>query len=250
MRQSEHLRWLARFAVCVVVTGAHVGWAEPSRGDLYIEDPYAPHETSGSIARLGTSVGFLYGLPTEILAVGATVAAGHRFNRLTLETEFSFLNLEHYGAVQTALGPGLGNQSLGTGERLGVLARFDVIRLGSHVVGPNSMLAIYVEGGAASAWNHWTHPTMPVDGQYILADTHRIEGQVGFGIALDHRLQEPISFPRRIAWFLGWRLAMTPHQPVAATVCRGISCRAVEMPTDSTMLDRSMLFQSSMAFTF
>jgi hypothetical protein len=47
-------------------------------------------------------------------------------------------------------------------------------------------------------------------------------------------------------------MAMAPHQPMVASVCRGVSCR----PVDTTMMDqdryvdRSLLFQSSLAFTF
>jgi hypothetical protein len=134
---------------------------------------------------------------------------------------------------------------------LGALARVDVVRLGPHVVGPNSMLSLYVEGGAAVAWNHWSRPQANEASRIVPDDTKRVEGELGFGIALDHRLQEPIGFPHRIAWFLGWRVSLSPHEPMTATVCRGVSCRPVSMPDDSTSyVDRSLLFQSSLMFTF
>jgi hypothetical protein len=239
--------------VCLGFTGAHVAWAEPAlpnKADYYVEDPYAPHNTSGSEARLGTVVGFLYGQPQDVLAIGLTAAGGYRFGRLTLESELSYFNLQTRGTVMTPLGPGDGDIHLGSGERLGALARLDVIRLGPHVVGPNSLLSIYIEGGAATAWNHWSKPSSNEAPRIVPDDTKRVEGQVGFGLMLDHRLQEPIGFPHRIAWFLGWRLAMSPHEPMSATICRGVSCRPVTMPEDTSYVDRSMLFQSSLAFTF
>ena len=155
------------------------------------------------------------------------------------------------GTIMTPLGPGSGDISIGNGERLGVIARYDVIRLGPHVVGPNSLLAIYVEGGADTAWNHWTKPGVDDAQRIVPDDTKRVEGQVGIGFMLDHRLQEPIGFPRRIAWFIGWRLAMSPSAPMTESVCRGSSCSvAAPMPDSGSYVDRSLLFQSSLAFTF
>jgi hypothetical protein len=83
-------------------------------------------------------------------------------------------------------------------------------------------------------------------------DTKRVEGQFGFGLMLDHRLQEPIGFPRRIGWFLGWRMTMTPHQDTPMSVCRGVSCARIEMPVSSAdkYVDSSMLFQSSLSVTW
>src|SRR5439155_23447142 len=131
----------------------------------------------------------------------------------------------------------------GDGERLGVVGRFDVIRLGPHWVGPNSMLAIYVEGGADKAWNHWYRPGGSDNAQLermVPNDSSRVEGQVGFGIMLDHRLQEPISFPHRIGWFLGWRMAYAPHPTEAASICRGVTCVAAPAMPEDSYTDRSM----------
>jgi hypothetical protein len=113
------------------------------------------------------------------------------------------------------------------------------------------MLAVYVEGGAGVEWNSWSKSTPDQASRIIPDDTKRTIGQVGFGLALDHRLQEPIGFPHRIAWLLGWRLALSPHEAMTGTECRGVSCRSVTMEDDtSSYVDRSMLFQSSLAFTF
>jgi hypothetical protein len=238
------LAWL-----CLGFTETAVAWADSPHPDFYVEDPYAPHTTSGTTARLGTVVGYLYGEPASILAVGASAAIGHRFGRFALEAEYTLLDFEAESTVMTPIGPGDGDISVGHGHRLGVIARYDVLRLDSHVVGPNSMAAIYVEGGAASAWNHWTRPGATEPGRLVPDDTHRVEGQAGFGIMIDHRLQEPIGFPHRVAWFLGWRVAMSPHQPMSASVCRGV-CRPATMTDDGSLVDRSLLFQSSLSFTF
>ena len=237
--------------VCLGFTVDAVAWADPAQPaaeDLplpkragYVEDPFAPHVTEGSTARLGTAVGFIYGERVDVTAIGATAAYGQRFGRLALEAEFAYLAFQARGADDT---------SLGNGERLGVLARFDVIRIGPHWVGPNSLLAIYVEGGAAQAWNHWYRPSTYDTGRVVPDDSRRVEGQVGFGIELDHRLQEPISFPHRIGWFLGWRLGLTPHDTESASICRGVDCRAADAMPESRFTDRSMLFQSSLSFTW
>ncbi len=232
-------RRVAVVVLCLAFTGSAVAWAEPS---TYIEDPYAHHDTSGTEARVGTTVGFVYGetIP-KVTALGATVAVGQRWNRLAVESEFSYLQLQAYGGSSLRLG---------TGERLGVIGRFDVARLGPHVVGRNSLLALYVEGGAGVAWNSWWKPTFDQPDRVVPADSRRVESQLGFGISLDHRLQEPISFPRRVGWFLGWRMAYAPHEAETASICRGVSCRAMPDPAGGSYTDRSMLFQSSLLFTW
>jgi len=45
-------------------------------------------------------------------------------------------------------------------------------------------------------------------------------------------------------------MAMSPHEDMAASVCRGVACKPVMMPAEDRLLDRSMLFQSSLQFTF
>jgi hypothetical protein len=256
VRNFRRFRVAPLVLVCLGFTGVRVAWADPAQPvpspDLYVEDPYAPHNTTGSEARVGTIVGFLHGEPTQsVLALGVTTAAGYRFGRFTVESELSFFNLQTRGTIMTPLGTGDGDISVGNGERLAALARYDVLRLGPHVVGPNSLLSIYVEGGAAVAWNHWSKPGAFEASRIVPDDTKRVEGQLGFGLALDHRLQEPIGFPHRIAWFIGWRVAMSPHEAMSGTLCRGVSCKVVAMPDDnSSYVDRSLLFQSSLAFTF
>lgn len=230
--------------VCLGITGQRVGWAEPAHVD-WVEDPYAPHVTRGTTARLGTAVGFLYGVPLDVLAIGATAAVGQRFDRLTIESELDYLVLQIKGGE---------NQRVGDAERLGVIARYDVVRIGPRWVGGNSLLALYVEGGAAVAWNHWSPLASNEAMRAVPEDTKRVEGQAGFGLSLDHRLQEPIGFPHRVGWFLGWRIAMAPSGGAATVACRGTTCRTVQaMPDDgpsARFTDRSMLFQSSLAMTW
>ena len=200
----------------------------------------APHRTTGTTARLGTAVGFIYGERFDVLALGGTVAVGHRWGRLALDAEYAYLGFQEKGPS---------NLALGAGQRLGVLGRFDVLRLGPEIVGGNSLLSIYVEGGAAVAWNDWYLPAHDEASRVVPEDSKRVEGQAGFGIEIDHRLQEPIGFPHRIGWFLGWRLALAPHAPEEASICRGVSCRAAPMMPHERFTDRSMLFQSSLSVT-
>jgi hypothetical protein len=226
--------------VCLGITGPRVAWAEPAQVD-WVEDPDAPHVTRGTTARLGTAVGFVYGQPIDVLALGLTAAVGQRYDRLTIEAELDTLKLQQNGGANTRLGDA---------ERLGVVARFDILRLGSRWVGGNSLLSIYVEGGAAVAWNHWYQPGADEPMRDVPADTKRVEGQAGLGISLDHRLQEPIGFPRRIGWFLGWRVALAPRTAETALVCRGATCRTAQTMPEDRLVDRSMLFQSSLAMTW
>jgi hypothetical protein len=236
----SNFRWALLASVCVAITAPARGWAAPAHKD-WVDDPYAPHDTRGSTVRLGTASGFLYGERVNAIAVGATLAVGQRFGRFTLESELAVLALEAPGGVDL---------HLGDAERLGVIARYDVLRIGSTYVGANSMLALYVEAGAAVAWNHWYKPGDREPDRVVPDDTKRPEGQLGFGVALDHRLQQPVGFPRRIGWFLGWRLALAPHASDTATVCRGTTCRAAEPMAEPRFTDRSMLFQSSLAATW
>jgi hypothetical protein len=226
--------------VCLAFTGSHVAWADPARSD-FVEDPYAAHVTKGSTARLGTVVGIVYGDRVDVTALGFAAAVGQRWGRLALESEYTYLAFQERGASSLRLGEG---------HRLGVIGRFDVIRVGSRYVGSNSMLAVYVEGGAAVAWNRWFQPNYDEAMRLVPGDTKRVEGQLGFGIEIEHRLQEPIGFPRRIGWFLGWRLALAPHETGPASICRGESCRPAPMMPEDHYTDRSMLFQSSMMVTW
>ena len=207
MRNFRRFRRIAPALLCLGFTGSGVAWADKARPDEYVEDPYAPHHTTGSVARVGSAVGFLYHEALDATALGLTAAIGYRFGRLAFESEYTYLGFSARGADSTRLG---------VDQRLSVLARFDVIRLGPRVVGQNSLLSLYIEGGAGTAWNHWWLPAFDEASRIVPDDTRRAEGIAGFGIALDHRLQEPIGFPHRVGWFLGWRGAMSPHQPMSA----------------------------------
>ena len=242
----RNLRPVLLAIVCLGITGRAAAWAEPARPPAkadWVDDPYAPHVTSGSTVRLGTAVGFLYGEPVDALAIGATTAVGQRFGRLAIEAEFDLLSLQ---------GPGPANVHLGNHERLGALARFDVVRLGPNYVGGNSLVALYLEGGAAIAWNHWYAPAANEATRVVPADTRRNEAQAGLGVALDHRLQQPIGFPHRIGWFVGWRVAVAPLPDGPDTACRGEVCRTVSPMAEprDRFVTRSMLFQSSFVVTW
>jgi len=243
----RNLRPVVLAILCLGVTG-RPGWADPAQVDPekfdWVDSPYAPHITRGSTVRLGTAVGFLYGEPVDAMVIGASTGVGQRFGRLAIEAELDVLAIKPREPSSTVLG---------NAERLGALARFDVIRIGPRYVGGNSLLAVYVEGGAAVAWNHWSAAATADAARVVPADTKRVEGQAGFGIEIDHRLQEPIGFPHRIGWFLGWRIAGTPAPDAPDNVCRGEICRTIASPpmtTHDRVIARSMLFQSSLSVTW
>jgi hypothetical protein len=243
VKNYRHFLVVVLGVVCLQFTGVRADPAQDStpRPDFYVEDPLAPHHTTGTTARLGTSVGFLYGERLDALALGAVVAGGKRWGRFALEAEYGYYELSEKGPS---------DRVLGDAQRLGVISRLEVVRLGSSIVGGNSMLSLYVEGGVGVAWNDWyTTPTSSGD-RIVPIDTKRVEGQAGFGIMLDHRLQEPIGFPHRIGWFLGWRLAFAPHETEPASICRGVSCRAAPMMAEDRFIDRSMMFGSSLSVTW
>jgi len=229
----------------LVCLGFTVGsaWADsaPLARAEYIDDPYAPHDTSGTTARVGTAVGFVFGERHDVTAVGLAAAGGQRFGRFAIEAEYAYLEFQERGPSSIWLG---------RGQRVGLIGRFDVLRFGPKIIGPNSLLSIYVEGGAGVAWNTWYQPNHDEPSRVVPDDAKRVEGLVGAGLSIDHRLQEPISFPRRIGWFIGWRVALAPHEAEAASICRGTACRPAPMMPEARYTDRSMLFQSSMVFTW
>jgi hypothetical protein len=227
--------------VCLGFTGAGVAWADPSDDPLV---PTAPKSTDGSTARVGTAVGFIYGAPSDVLALGGTAAIGQRFGRFGLEAEYTFLSFQSRGTYVTDLGPVDGNITVGSGQRAAVMARFDAVRFGPRVDKNRSLITLYIEGGAGVAWNHWSRPAYNESSRLVPTDTKRNEGQGGFGIMI---------FPHRVAWFLGWRFALSPHEAMSGSVCRSTdptSCRPVPMMDSGGYVDRSMLFQSSLEFTF
>ncbi|HTR50471.1 MAG TPA: hypothetical protein VMJ10_07155 [Kofleriaceae bacterium] len=199
-----------------------------------------PNADHGSSVRVGTAAGFIYGAPSDVLALGVSAAAGQRFGRLVIEGEYSYLAFRTNGTTLTALGYQNGDIGIGHGQRLDLMARFDLVRFGPTIDKRRSLVTFYVEGGAGTAWNYWDKPSGG-DSRVVPADTKRTEGQGGFGIMI---------FPHRVAWLLGWRFAVAPHEPMLAAECRGVSCSEM-MPTDSGgYVDTSMLFQSSLEFTF
>src|SRR5437762_13284129 len=112
---------------------------EPGTGRLR-RGPMAPHVMHGSTARLGTVVGFVYNeRVSSVTAVGLAAAMGQRWGRFALDAEYMGLQFQERGPSSL---------QLGMGHRLSVIGRFDVIRLGPKIVGGNSLLSVYVEGGA------------------------------------------------------------------------------------------------------
>ncbi len=214
--------------------------AQPRR-DRWVDSPYAAHDTTGANLRMGSAVGRLFHDTRRYTALGVTVAGGPRMGRMTLEGHYTYLDL-------TAPGPS--SQRFGSAHRLGVMGRVDVVRLGSRVVGANSLLALYAEAGLAHQFHQWLRPGAYERPREVAVNASRPGAIVGFGFNLDFRLEQPLGFPNRIGWQLGWQLtASDVHEPDPTLVCRGVSC-LMSTTTRAPTRDTSMLLTSTVAFTW
>jgi hypothetical protein len=245
MRNSRRFRGAVLASMLLGVTGANVVWAD---SDRTVEDvvPSAPKSDNGVTARVGTAAGTVYGAPANVTALGFTAAIGQRFGRLAIEAEYTYLSFQEQATYHTPFGVESGDIGVGDGNRLDLMLRLDLLRFGPHVDrSSRSLFTIYVEGGAGVAVDHWNKPTSDEMNRVVPDDTKRVEGQGGFGLMI---------FPHRVAWMIGWRFAVSPHEDAMGSICRGTSvCRSVEMNDTSgtgSLVDRSMLFQSSLEFTF
>jgi hypothetical protein len=259
MRGSSRL---ALGAVCLSVTVSSVAWADDSqapgvvvvddddpeadipegaRDPRWVDSPYAPHHPGGVTMRGGTEVGYVYGKRLEVLALGGTVAVGHRWDRFTIEAGYTYLGFSELGPSST---------QLGHAHRLGVTARVEPLRLGSSTVGENSMLAVYIEAGVARQKETWYRPAFDQPSRVVPDGGSHSEGSVGFGLLLDHRLERPSKLSR-VGWMLGWRMVAAPNAPEDYVLCRGTSCART---TDPMPMKRSyetaLLFTSSLELTW
>lgn len=210
------------------------------RGESKLSDGDSLYNTWGPTLRVGTVVGTVDAAATSATGLGLTLAAGHRFWRLTVESELTAMRLQESGP--------LSSMQLGRSERLGVIVRYDVVRTGSKLAGPNTMLAFFIEGGASQSWTQWFEPEADELQRIVPADTRRVEGQAGLGLSVDHRFVTSGGGVGHFAWHLGWRFAApSPTEPGYA--CRG-ACRLAAEPMQTENLEGSVLFQSSLAFTW
>jgi len=232
--------------LCLGFTGTATAWADESH-DLWIEDPYQGHDTTGAEVRVGSVVGVLALDGREYTALGAMVAVGHRWDRLALDAEYGYLDV-------TERGPS--NFHYGVAHEIGVDVRYDVLRLGSRVVGPNSMVGIYVEGRIARQ----LRDPDSIPGTSRDSSRTRMPGGTsnqlvgGFGFEFDHRLEQPRGFPNRVGWQLGWRVVGAPRPaPDTYVSCRGSECtseRSTSSPMEMGVDDTSLEVSSSFDFTW
>jgi len=211
--------------------------------DRWVDDPYQAHDTSGPNVRLGSAVGFINHDDQTYTALGGAIAVGPRFGRFTIEAEYVFVELSAPGPATTVYG---------NAHRIGVLGRADLLRLGSHTIGPNSMLAVYDEAGLARQLHHWFKPGTNQTRRTIPVDGGRSTAVVGFGINLDHRLEQPRGFPTRVGWQLGWQLTASDRSPPGPTLeCRGpTECVAGPVVMMPPVRNTSLLVTSTIGFTW
>jgi hypothetical protein len=209
----------------------------------WVDDPYQPHETFGPNLRVGSAVGYLIHDEQQYTMLGAAVAIGPRIGRFALEAGYVFAELSE---------PGPSSLAHGNIHRLSINSRADLIRLGSSSLGPNSMLALYGEVGVARQLHHWYKPGEGTARRIIPEDNGRTVGVLGFGLNLDHRLEQPLGFPSRIGWQLGWQLTASDRQEMGPTVeCKSPgNCIAGPVMQHGRVRDTSLLVTSTIAFTW
>jgi hypothetical protein len=226
--------------------GPAAPYVAPAEAAAYGRPParLMPPPPVGPTARLGTSVGYVYNNPLDVLALGGQVSGGYRFDRVVAEVEYAYYRFQSHGAFPI---------EVGHANRLGVLGRVDVLRSRPGSLGRNSSLAGYAELGAARQANVWDRPKAWEAARDVPANTTHTEGTIGFGLRIDHGTRYPIGFPHRIGWMLGWRLVAAPHDPVAMSLCRGeVACvqKPTPMAPPSTEYGTALLFQSSLEATW
>jgi hypothetical protein len=242
MGQTSRSSVSALVVLCLGFTGSTIARADQSQiaRDHWVEDPFEPHRTDGAEVRLGSVVGIVALDGKEYTALGAVIAAGHRWGRLAVDAEYGYLEISERGPSPF---------EYGYAHQLGVNVRYDVLRLGSRVVGPNSMAGLYVEGHVGRQ----LRDPFTVAGRGMPGGSSNQVG-AGFGVMFDHRLEQPRGFPNRVGWQLGWRVLGAPRPaPDGLVTCRGSECAAAKMtqdPMEFGVGETSLVLGSSMAFTW
>jgi hypothetical protein len=238
--------------VLLAFTGAGVAVAQPPPGETppqmpqvehrnWVDDPYSPHVTDGTLLRFGTAVGPMTVDQRKYTALGAVIALGRRVGRFSFDLEYDYLGLQD---------PGPSSLVYARAQNLDLVGRLEVLRLGPTVVGANSMVAFYVEGALQRTMYHYYLPAYGDAPRPVAEDNARSQAAVGFGTLLDHRLEQPLGFPNRIGWQLGWRLATSPRdQHDVMKLCRG--CDATMAPVmTSRVYDTELIVTSTLDFTW
>ncbi len=232
--------------LCLGFTGSGVAWADEAHvRDRWVDNPFAAHDTTGNELRVGSLVGIMAIDETEYTGLGGLVAFGHRWGRLALDAEYGYLELTERGPASTRYG---------VAHSLGVNARWELLRFGSRVVGPNSMAAIFVEAGLGRQFRRGDDVAPEETVRRRLATGQATQVSGGFGLMFDHRLEQPRGFPNRIGWQLGWRVISTPRPtPDSYVTCRGADCTAAAAtgdPMKPGLGETSLVLSSSLAFTW
>ncbi len=237
-------RGLSLGLVCLGFTLPASAVADAARAPSarWVEDPYQPHETVGPNVRAGSAVGWVIHDDRTYTALGGAISVGPRLGRFTLEAGYIFAELSE---------PGPSARVHGYLHRLSANARADLVRLGSRSLGPNSMLAIYGEAGVARQLHRWLRPEDGLAARVIPVDGGRSVAVFGFGLNLDHRLEQPRGFPARVGWQLGWQLTASDRvEPGSTVVCRGAECVAGPTMPRAPVRDTSLLVTSTIAFSW
>ena len=193
----------------------------------------APHNTVGPALTFGSIVGFTEYRGAPATTVGWFASVGHRFHRLTIESQLDVAAMREYRNFEADYDGRL--------IRLGVHARWDVFRMTRRFADANSMLAIAAQAGVGRQRATW-----------ISGDTFaRTDTMIGAIMLIDHRFQKPLGFPSRVGFHLGWRVFATPptkHRPTLFAPCKkNGGC----MPAEPvSRVDLGLLVSAGLMFTW
>lgn len=222
--------------VSLIFTASSTSWADPAQDFPGPESSREaePGTRNGPAMRMGTLAGYALFAGERILGIGGYVAGGMRLGRVFIEAEYGHIALydrDHRSRDQERM-------AVGTFDRLGITGRVDIFELGRDVVGANSKLVFWLEGGLGRQRGRWT------TGDRF----ERTDRVAGVGLLLDHRFKRPLGFPSRVGWHFGWRFTNTRDpepEYLARMVCKTIVCPA--QPADR---DISLLVSSGMHFSW
>lgn len=182
---------------------------------------------AGSV-QAGSIAGFSQLRGEEVVAIGSRIGAAFHLGPAALGADWDYMAVGNHPGRRGRL------------HRVGVTGRLDVARI-DPVGGPNTSLALYVDGGVGHQRGTWD------DGSSI----DRSDFAVGGGWMLVHRVNLSTR-PRRletVGWRFGWRFTAAPRWAASNSLaaCRDKNCPP---PGADVPYDVGMVVNSSIDFAW
>jgi hypothetical protein len=184
---------------------------------------------SGSL-HAGSIAGFAQLRGEEVVAIGARAGAAIHIGPAAIGADWDYMAV---GNVQPR----------GRLHRIGVNGRIDFARLDRHFGGPNTSLALWVDGGVGRQKGTW----------YDGVSVDRADFSAGAGWTLVHRVNLSTR-PRRletVGWRFGWRFMAAPRWAASNGIA---SCRRMSPcppgPGEEVPYDLGMVVNSSLDFAW